>query len=89
MPYPLYFHKQPPAYRLKTSHSYFTQVQCQLAVTGLQHADFVVFTLKETAIVPVTFDPDLWKETVSKLEVFYRDAVLPHLREKTQRQVEM
>ncbi|XP_044058099.1 uncharacterized protein LOC122878792 [Siniperca chuatsi] len=73
-----------PVYRLKTSHSYFTQIQCQLAVTGLRQADLAVFTLKETAIVPVTFDPNLWEETVSKLEVFYRDAVLPHLREKTQ-----
>lgn len=80
---------QPPAYQLKTSHCYYTQVQCQLAVTGLKEADFVVYTLKETAIVPVTFDADLWEETVSNLEVFYRDAVLPHLRERTQRQVEM
>lgn len=72
------------AYRLKTSHSYFTQIQVQLAVTGLKRADLVVFTLKETAIVPVTFDPELWEETVTKLELFYREAVLPHLREKTQ-----
>lgn len=74
----------PMAYRLKRSHSYFTQIQVQLAVTGLQRADLVVFTLKETAIVPVTFDPDLWAETVSRLERFYREAVLPHLREKMQ-----
>uniref|UniRef100_A0A3P9QDN2 Uncharacterized LOC103475265 n=1 Tax=Poecilia reticulata TaxID=8081 RepID=A0A3P9QDN2_POERE len=76
---------QAPVYALKKSHSYFTQIQVQLAVTGLDRADLVVFTLKETAIVPVTFDPDLWDETVSKLEVFYRDAVLPHLRQKMQR----
>lgn len=55
-------------------------------MTGLQQADLVVYTLKETAIVPVTFDPDLWEETVSKLEVFYRDAVLPHLRAKKQQE---
>ncbi|XP_074535480.1 uncharacterized protein LOC141797727 [Halichoeres trimaculatus] len=73
-----------PAYRLKTSHSYFTQIQVQLAVTGLKRADLVVFTLKETAIVPVTFDPELWEETVTRLELFYREAVLPHLREKKQ-----
>uniref|UniRef100_A0A8C2X669 YqaJ viral recombinase domain-containing protein n=2 Tax=Cyclopterus lumpus TaxID=8103 RepID=A0A8C2X669_CYCLU len=72
-----------PSYRLKTSHSYYTQIQVQLAVTGLRLADLVVFTLKETAIVPVTFDPDLWEETVSKLEAFYEGAVLPHLRQKT------
>ncbi|KAM4566045.1 uncharacterized protein PAE49_009841 isoform 1-T3 [Odontesthes bonariensis] len=76
---------QPP-YRLKTSHSYFTQIQCQLAVTGLRRADLVVFTLRETAVVPVTFDPELWEETASKLEVFYRDAVLPHIRRKTQQE---
>ncbi|XP_030599619.1 uncharacterized protein LOC115790089 [Archocentrus centrarchus] len=73
-----------PVYRLKTSHSYYTQIQCQLAVTGLQQADLVVFTLKETAVVRVTFDPELWEQTVSKLEVFYRDAVLPHVRQKVQ-----
>lgn len=55
-------------------------------MTGLRRADLVVYTTKETAIVPVTFDPDLWEETVSKLEVFYRDAVLPRLREKTQQE---
>lgn len=77
---------QSPVYHLKESHSYFTQIQCQLAVTGLQRADLAVFTLKEMAIVPVTFDPDLWEETVSKLLVFYRDAVLPYLRQKPQQE---
>lgn len=51
-------------------------------MTGLQHADFVVYTLKELAVVPVTFDPDMWEETVSKLQIFYRDAVLPYLKSK-------
>lgn len=71
---------QAPTYRLKTSHSYYTQIQCQLAVTGLQRADLVVYTRRELAVVPVTFDPDKWEETVSKLELFYTKAVLPHLR---------
>ena len=53
-----------------------------MAVTGVHQADFVVFTLKETAVVPVTFDPELWEETLSKLETFYQDAVLPHLRDR-------
>ncbi|XP_015257603.1 PREDICTED: uncharacterized protein LOC107102711 [Cyprinodon variegatus] len=75
---------KPPVYVLKTSHCYYTQIQVQLAVTGLQQADLVVFTLKEMAIVPVEFDPQLWDETVSKLEFFYRDAVLPHVRQKLQ-----
>lgn len=73
---------QPLSYSLKTSHGYFTQIQCQLAVTGLQHADLVVFTQEETVIVPVTFDPELWEVTLSKLERFYVEAY-PHLMEQT------
>lgn len=62
---------QPLSYSLKRSHGYFTQIQCQLAVTGLQRADLVVFTEKETVVVSVTFDPELWEDTLSKLERFY------------------
>lgn len=53
-------------------------------MTGLQRADLVVFTLQETAVVPVSFQPELWQETVCKLELFYRSAVLPHIRLKKQ-----
>lgn len=73
---------QSPVYRLKPNHTYYTQIQCQLATSGLQQAELVVFTLEETAIVPVTFDPDMWEETVSRLEVFFREGLLPYLREK-------
>lgn len=69
-------------YRLKTNHCYYTQVQCQMAVVGLHQADFVVFTLHEIAIVPVTFNPEFWKTTVAKMEIFYRDAVVPYLWKK-------
>lgn len=43
----------------------------------LQHADFVIFTLEETVFVPVTFDPGLWKDTLSKLERLYVEARPP------------
>ncbi|KAK6295857.1 hypothetical protein J4Q44_G00335700 [Coregonus suidteri] len=69
-------------YHLKPDHSYYTQIQCQLAVTGLTQADLVVFTLKETAIIPVTFDPAFWDDTLAKLEMFYTDAVLPYVRDR-------
>lgn len=70
------------SYALKKDHSYFTQVQCQLAATGFQQADFVVHTTKETAVVPVEFDAKFWGQTVPKLEKFYTEAVIPHLEEK-------
>ncbi|XP_055751857.1 uncharacterized protein LOC129832110 [Salvelinus fontinalis] len=68
-------------YHLKPDHAYYTQIQCQLAVTGLTQADLVVFTLKETAIIPVTFDPMFWDDMLVKLEMFYTDAVLPYVRD--------
>ncbi|XP_030898895.1 uncharacterized protein [Melopsittacus undulatus] len=70
------------SYALKKDHAYFTQVQCQLAATGFQQADFVVHTNKETAVVPVKFDSEFWEQTVPKLEKFYTEAVLPHLQQK-------
>ena len=65
-------------YRLKTKHRYYTQVHCQMAVTGIHMADLEVFTLHEAVFVPVTFDPQFWKDTVAKLEIFYR-GILPRL----------
>lgn len=74
--------KEGDSYELKKSHPYYGQVQCQMGVTGLKKADLVVHTNKETAVVPVDFDPAFWKSTVPKLEKFYADAVVPHLQEK-------
>lgn len=70
------------SYTLKKNHPYYTQVQCQMGVTGLKKADFVVHTNKETAIAPVDFDPSFWANTVPKLEKFYTDAVVPYLEQK-------
>ncbi|KAF1510565.1 hypothetical protein FQV20_0016104, partial [Eudyptula albosignata] len=70
------------SYALKKDHPYFTQVQCQLAAAGFQQADFVVHTTKETAMVPVKFDTEFWRQTVPKLEKFYTEAVIPHLEGK-------
>ncbi|XP_072264470.1 uncharacterized protein [Pyxicephalus adspersus] len=70
------------SYVLKPNHAYYTQVQCQLASTGMKDADFVVYTNKETVVVPLKFNPDFWKETEPKLEMFYNRAVVPNIREQ-------
>ncbi|KAJ7324699.1 hypothetical protein JRQ81_017719 [Phrynocephalus forsythii] len=70
------------SYALKKTHPYYTQVQCQMGVSGHKKADLVVYTNKETAIAPVDFDPHFWEQTVPKLEKFYTQAVVPHLEEK-------
>uniref|UniRef100_H3AZD7 YqaJ viral recombinase domain-containing protein n=2 Tax=Latimeria chalumnae TaxID=7897 RepID=H3AZD7_LATCH len=66
-------------YKLKTNHEYFTQVQCQMAVTGHKKTDLVVYTEKELAMVPVDFDPNFWAQTLPKLEKFHDTALVPHL----------
>ncbi|XP_030071907.1 uncharacterized protein LOC115478581 [Microcaecilia unicolor] len=74
--------KNGDTYALKKDHSYYSQVQCQLAATGLAKADFVVHTKKETAVAPVEFDAKFWEKTEPKLEKFYYEAVIPHLERK-------
>ncbi|MFT7803178.1 uncharacterized protein LOC108932272 [Arapaima gigas] len=74
----------PQRYRLKTKHCYYTQVQCQMAVVGIHKIDFVIFTLKEMVIVPISFDAEFWENTLSKLEYFYKKGVRPRLWEKAQ-----
>ncbi|XP_075720232.1 uncharacterized protein LOC142760942 [Rhinoderma darwinii] len=69
------------SYHLKPQHTYYTQVQCQMAVTGISNADFVVHTNKETAVIPVKFDLEFWKVTEPKLERFYMEAVLPNVKQ--------
>lgn len=70
------------AYVLKPKHAYYTQVQCQLASTGMRNADFVVYTNKETVVVPLKFNPEFWEETEPKLERFYREAVVPQIKKQ-------
>ncbi|KAJ1087437.1 hypothetical protein NDU88_000608 [Pleurodeles waltl] len=66
------------SYTLKKDHPYYTQVQTQMAATGVKKTDFVVYTKKETTIAPVKFDAKFWKATEPKLEKFYNDVVVPH-----------
>lgn len=70
------------SYSLKKDHPYYTQVQCQMATTGFEKADFVVHTNKDTVITSVDFDAEFWGKTEPKLEKFYTEAVIPHLEEK-------
>ncbi|XP_044146293.1 uncharacterized protein LOC122934704 [Bufo gargarizans] len=76
------------SYTLKPRHTYYTQVQTQMAVTGIRNVDFVVHTKKETVVVPVKFDLEFWKTTEPKLERFYTEAVLPNVEDTNKREVQ-
>lgn len=58
------FTKKNPAYlnslQLKREHAYYTQVQAQMAVTGLRRVYFVVFTGVSLTLEVIAFDKVFW-----------------------------
>ena len=68
--------------KLKKSHSYYDQVQLQLALTTHSWCDFVLFTLKGMVIDRVQFDPEHWKALKDKLLRFYFKYLLDAFIEK-------
>lgn len=68
------------AVTLKRDHPYYCQVQGQLAITGRQWCDFVVWTLKQPlSVEKIYYDHHFWGEMLSKLNKFYIQGVLPEL----------
>ena len=68
--------------KLKKSHSYYDQVQMQLALTTQSWCDFVFFTLKGMVIDRVRFDPEHWKALKDTLLRFYFKYLLDAFIEK-------
>ena len=65
---------------LKRDHFYYDQVQGQLAVSGLQWCDFVVFTNVGINIERINFNEEYWRQTLfPKLTEFYFNHGLPYL----------
>jgi hypothetical protein len=66
--------------KLKRNSNYFYQVQGQLALTRRKMCDFVVWTTKGIAVVPIQFCEDFWTdEMLPKLEAFFKNAILPEI----------
>ena len=57
---------------LKKNHEYYFQVQCQLALTGLDWCDFFCY-LNDTTFLCVTiyFDREFFQSAKDKVDVFY------------------
>lgn len=58
--------------KLKTSHPYYHQIQGQLTILDRSLCYFVVWTTKETIILPVARDPK-WELNINILINFYKD----------------
>jgi len=70
--------KMEEGYSLKKSHPYWHQVQGQIYITGRDLCYFVVWTTKETAILPVLKDPT-WEPNILHLQDFYTLNIIPKL----------
>lgn len=70
--------KKDQEYALRKNHHYWHQVQGQMYITGRDLCYFVVWTTKETAILPIKKDP-AWEENVLNLQDFYTLHMIPVL----------
>ena len=66
---------------VKRNHSYFSQIQMQMGVTGLKFCDFVVWSSKETFVTRVRFDETFWSEMKEKLVDFHHSYLCPEVFE--------
>ena len=66
--------------KLKRTHPYFSQIQCQLACTGAGCCDFYVWTPKGEAVRDrIHFDPEFWVTKVDKIKLFFYECLLPEI----------
>ena len=49
---------------LRESHPTYYQIQCQLALTGSNFCDLIVYTFRSIAIIRVTFDAQFWTKII-------------------------
>ena len=69
-------------YRLRRDTEYYAQVQGQMALTGSEWCDFVVYTEKGMVIERILFDSQYWKALEQKLVWFYHYFYLPVLSKR-------
>lgn len=64
--------------QLNQSHGYYTQMQAQMAVTGLKMG-YCVWSSKGSFQTKVQFDPKYWVNLQEQLTIFFKAYVVPYL----------
>ena len=64
---------------LNPSHSYYTQVLMQMAVTKSSQGYFVIWSAVDSVIIKVKFDAEKWAGIQINLAMFYKKFVVPTL----------
>ena len=65
--------------KLKERHSYYFQVQGQMAITKIDEAIFFVYTHHGYFIQFIKFDPELWIQMLSKFNYFWSKHVVTEI----------
>ena len=66
-----YLQPIPSGLLLNRKHEHYTQVQTQLAVTGLPWCDFFVWTRHDHHLEKIYFDPVFWQNVKDTIDMFY------------------
>lgn len=64
---------------LPADHGYYTQVQGEMAILGVEWCDFVVYSNGMVVVDRILADADYWENLEEKLEHFYLYHVVPEL----------
>ena len=72
--------------RLNRKHSYYFQVQGQMAITDTAYCDFFVYTTCGDHLERIEFDADLWQNMFSDLSMFWHARVAPFMLAQHQTQ---
>ena len=64
---------------LRESHPTYYQIQCQLALTGSNVCDLIVYTFRSIAIIRVTFDAHFWTKIIDIIGPRFFQYILPKL----------
>lgn len=65
---------------MKRRHRYYYQVQGQLNITRRPHCDVILYTDHDCEIFTINRDEDFWKDAMlPKLREFYLDCILPEI----------
>jgi len=71
-----------PYLKKKHSNGYYTQIQMALGLSRIQFCDFVVYSFTGMIIIRIPYDEEYFVNVVKKLNMFYKDYLLPKLMEK-------
>ena len=64
------------ALKLKRSHSYFYQVQMQMAICEREYCDFVIWSPQGMHVEKIARDCDFWQSIVSQLITFHKTVIV-------------